>query len=470
MQTQKDLYQAHRLMQQRLGMALLQGEPDVPESPMRRHNVGMFAGALVAVLILAGFGIWGLIKPGNATKITDAGQLIVETETGATYVYSQQQNRLLPVANYVSARLLLDSADIKTLDVTSASLEKYARGPVVGIAGAPDSLPAGNKLVRGPWSVCVTEGPDGAGGRKPYVTLVGGTPVGGTPVGGDGMVVDDGRQTWLLWADTRMRVTADGVRMLNAQPRKVPAAWLNSIPEGRDFTGPPVPDRGKKIGGSGGRGAVTVGQVFTVPEVAGAPARWYVMLSDGLAPITLTQARLLLEDPATKKAYGKSPVLPVTIDAATANASPSRQTISGGGLPATMPRMVSSPAAAPLCAVYADTAKGSMRARLTVGSTMTIPEPKAGGDPEHFDQVVFPPGGAAMAGLLPAEGQVGSISNYYLVSEQGRRYALPSPDILGKLGYDTSQVAPLPPNILRLIPEGPALDPAVARSPLQVTR
>lgn len=38
MQTRKDLYQAHRLMMQRLGMALLQAEPDVPESPMRRHT------------------------------------------------------------------------------------------------------------------------------------------------------------------------------------------------------------------------------------------------------------------------------------------------------------------------------------------------------------------------------------------------------------------------------------------------
>ncbi len=108
MQTQKDLYQAHRLMTQRLGLALMRGEPDLPESPMRRQTVATFAGILVAVLVTAAFGIWGLLSPGNATKLTDPGQLLIEEETGASYVYNQQTGRLQPVANYVSARLLLD--------------------------------------------------------------------------------------------------------------------------------------------------------------------------------------------------------------------------------------------------------------------------------------------------------------------------------------------------------------------------
>ncbi len=71
MQTRKDLYQAYRLMQQRLGQALLQGEPDVAESPMRRHTLATFCGVLLSVLLLAVFGIWGVIKPGGATKLTE---------------------------------------------------------------------------------------------------------------------------------------------------------------------------------------------------------------------------------------------------------------------------------------------------------------------------------------------------------------------------------------------------------------
>ena len=146
MQTRRDLYQAHRLMMQRLGMALLQGEPDVPESPMRRHNVAMFCGILVAVLVVAIFGIWGLLKPGGATALTAPGTLIVEEQTGATFVYSETESKLIPVANYTSARLLLDSPTVTVRTVSSASLAGFTRGTLVGIPGAPDSLPAPEKL------------------------------------------------------------------------------------------------------------------------------------------------------------------------------------------------------------------------------------------------------------------------------------------------------------------------------------
>ncbi|MCG5218934.1 type VII secretion protein EccB [Streptosporangium sp. KLBMP 9127] len=468
MQTRKDLYQAHRMMQQRLGMALLQGEPDLPESPMRRHNVGTFCAVLLAVLVLAIFGIWGLLSPGNATKLTDAGQLLVEEESGATYVYSQQDRRLLPVANYASARLLLDSQEITVRSVSAASLADFARGPAVGIVGAPDSLPTKDKLVHGPWSVCVVEGPDASGGRKPYVSLIAGTAVGGTAVGESAMVVDDGRQTWVLWADRRMRVNANGVRALNAQPRQVPPAWLNAIPAGPDFAAPTVPNRGRKVRAPSGQVTAVVGQVFTVPGVAGAAARWYVLLSDGLAPITVTQATLLLEEPASRRAYGRQAVRPIQIDAATANASPSRRAIAGGGLPATMPNVVTPAMSAPHCAVYANTRSGSARATLTYGSRVGIPAPNGTGSPEHFDQVLLPPGGGAVVGLLPAEGQQTAISNYFLLSDQGRRHAIPSLEQVQKLGYEAADVAPVPAHILNLIPEGPALDPVAARSPLRI--
>lgn len=466
MQTRKDLYQAHRLMQQRLGQALLQGEPDVAESPMRRHAVATFCGILLSVLLLAVFGIWGLIKPGGATKLTEPGQLLVEQDTGAIYIYSQQERVLLPVANYVSARLLLDATDVTVRDVAAASLAGLPRGPLVGIPGAPDSLPAKDKLVHGPWSVCVVDGPDATGGLRPYVTLVGGFATGGRPFGGDAMIVDDGRQTWVIWGDRRMRVSASGVRALNAQPRKVPTTWLNAIPEGPDFSGPRVEHLGRKVHGPNGRVAAAVGQVFTVPGMGGAPPRYYVLLSDGLAPITLTQATLLLADPAIKAAYGRRAPQAVPIDAASANSSPSRQNVLGGGLPETMPKVVSPASTTPLCAVYANTAAGSARATLTVGSSIAIPTPRSPGDQEHVDQVLLPPGSAAVAGVLPGEGKLGSITNYYVIGDQGRKFAVTSADLLPKLGYGTSDATPVPAHLLHLIPDGPALDPAAARVPV----
>ncbi|MEV4161160.1 type VII secretion protein EccB [Nonomuraea dietziae] len=469
MQTRKDLYQAHRLMQQRLGMALLQAEPDVPESPMRRQNIAMFCGILLAVLVMAVFGIWGLIKPGGATKLTAAGQLLVEEESGALYVYSQQERRLLPVSNYVSARLLLDAAEIKVRNVSAASLADLPRGPLVGIPGAPNSLPKPAKLVKAPWSVCVVEGDDPSVGRKPYTTLVGGTDVGGAPIGEGAMVVNDGHQDWVIWAERRMKVSPAGVRALGAQPRKVPPAWLNAIPPGRDFTAPAVERRGQKVRGSDGKVAAVVGQVFTVPPLAGGEERWYVLLADGFAPISATQARLLLEDPASKRAYGTRKALPIPTDAASVNASPSaRKPIENNGMPATMPRVINPPVSAPLCAVYADTLKGSVSAKLTTGSRIPLSPPRTPADPEHFDQVLLPPGSAAVAGLLPGEGQHGSIAQFFLITDQGRRFALQSGSQLAAFGYDATHVAPIPASILHLIPEGPKLDPAAALRPLAI--
>jgi type VII secretion protein EccB len=461
MQTRKDLYQAHRLMVQRMGMALLQAEPDVPESPMRRHTVAMFCGMLVAVLITAAFGIWGLLRPGNATKLENPGQLLVEEESGALFIFSQQNRQLLPVANYVSARLLLDTGKIKVRNVTAASLAGYRRGPTVGIAGAPDSLPAKDKLVKGPWSACLTEGADAVNGRKTYVSLVGGMEVGGQPIGGGAIAVrDDQNQGWVLWKDQRMRVSSDGLRSLGVSAlRNVPATWINAIPEGVEFRARRIAERGERVPDAG-----RVGQVFTAPAVAGAPERWYVLLADGFAEIPIVEARLLLDDRGTKQAYGRERVKPLEIDAATANARPSKQQATAG-LPVTMPKVITPPPSAPLCAVYADAQKGSLTAKLTVGGNLSIPAPRSAGGTGQLDQVLLPPGGAAVAGRLPGEGLTSAINTYFLITDQGRQYPLKTPEVLEKLGYDAAATSPMPSNLLDLIPKGPLLDPAAARTP-----
>lgn len=405
MQTQKDLYQAQRLMQQRLGMALLQGEPDVPESPMRRQNVATFAGLLIAVLIVAGFGIWGLLSPGNATKLTDPGQLLIEEETGASFVYNQQSGRLQPVANYVSARLMLEDTDITVRTVSAESLAGFARGQKVGIPGAPDSLPKRERLVKGPWSSCVAEGTDATGTPKSFVSLVAGTDIGGTPVGDEALLVNDGQQSWVLWANQRLRA-ANVDRLSDQTPRRVPASWVNSIPAGVDFAAGRIPQLGRKATGPGGASA-RVGRVYKVAGMGGAGERWYVLLADGLAAINQTQAMLLLQDPASKTAYGRSPVRETTIDSATANATKdSARTMMNNALPATMPSFRVPSASAPLCAVYANTVQGSTKAVLTTGSRITIPQPTVSAGSDKVDQVLLPPGGAVLAGTLPGDGQL----------------------------------------------------------------
>lgn len=199
MQTRKDLYQAHRLTMQRVSLALLRGDPDLSESPTRRLTVSAFAGALVGILVVAGFGVWGLISPGGSGGLDKAGTLIIEKETGTKFVYSQQTKTMNPVANYTSARLILDTDKVDTKSVSQKSLDKYPRGPMVGILGAPDSLPDSKHQVQGPWSVCVHSAVTAKGTTTSYSSLVVGRGVGGRSLGdGEAVIVQDAGQPWVI--------------------------------------------------------------------------------------------------------------------------------------------------------------------------------------------------------------------------------------------------------------------------------
>ncbi len=478
MQTRRDLYQAHRLMMQRIGMALLAGEPDMPEPPTRRLMVSVFAGLMIGLLVVAGFGVWGLLSPGGATGLDTPGTLIIEKETGTKYVYSQQDKKLYPVANYASARLILGTAQLNRRLVSQSSLAKFTLGQPVGILGAPDSLPDAKHQVIGPWSVCVHTADNGQGGTRSYASLVVGTTVGGRSLGdGQAVVVHGAGESWVVWRNQRMKLPHAEVRPVSGtdSPPEVSTTWLNAVPPGPDFSPPPIPGRGAMVTGPDG-GKAAVGTFYVVRTVGG-DERWYVLLSDGLAPIKQTEGVLLQNDPDSKQAYPGRPVQPVSIDAASANAAQrSTSKVSADGLPDRMPAIGSYDASTPLCVVYSQTAAGSQGARVAVGGTMPAPVGTSSGvihtgaSGTVVDQVVLPPGDGALLGLLPAPNQVASISSYSVLTDQGLRFAVPSADIAGKLGFDVKKVAPVPGNLLHLIPEGPALDPKQATQPLSFPR
>jgi type VII secretion protein EccB len=480
MQTRRDLYQAHRLMMQRIGMALLAGEPDLPEPPTRRLIVSVFASLMVGVLVVAGFGVWGLLSPGGATGLDEPGTLIIEKETGTKYVYSQQDKKLYPVANYASARLILNTTQVNRKLVSQSSLAKFDRGQPVGILGAPDSLPDANHQVTGPWSVCVHSADNATGGTHSYASLVVGSAVGGRPLGdGQAVVVHGAGEAWVVWRNQRMKLPAAEVRPLSGtdHPTEVSTTWLNAVPAGPDFSPPVVPNRGDEVTGPDGRKAA-VGTFYLARAVGGTDDRWYVLLRDGIAPIKQTEGVLLQNDPDSQQAYKGQQVRPVPINPAVAAAAQqSTSKVSKDGLPDQMPKIDSYDAATPLCVVYANTATGSQDARVALGGTVPTPtaDPStssgsSGSSGAVVDQVVLPSGDGSLLGLLPAPNQVKSISSYSILTDQGLRFSVPSADIAGKLGFDVKKVAPVPGNLLHLIPEGPSLDPQQALKPLSFTR
>ena len=109
---------------------------------------------LVAAIGLGGFALYGLFA-GGGSKWRDAGAVIVEKESGARFVY--RDGRLHPVLNYASALLIVGADRSHTVLVSRRSIEGVPRGLPLGIADAPDSLPASGRLSTAPWTVCSLE-------------------------------------------------------------------------------------------------------------------------------------------------------------------------------------------------------------------------------------------------------------------------------------------------------------------------
>ncbi|GAA4242580.1 type VII secretion protein EccB [Actinomadura meridiana] len=480
MQNRRDLYQAHRLMTQRVGLALLQGEPDIAESPMRRLSIAAFAGVMVGLLVIAVFGIWGLLSPGGAKGLDEPGKLIIEKETGTKYIYDANSKKMFPVANYASALLALESdGGPERRTVSRKSLAGFERGAMIGIPGAPDSLPGDDQLIRGPWSVCTRESATATGVKRQVSALAAGKDVGGRGLAAtEAVVVQTGGVPWVVWQDHRMQMTipAAQVPSLTGGPgaEEVPATWLNAIPAAGNFGSPDIPQRGRAVPGPRG-GTSRVGQVFKAETGAGGQALWYVMLPDGLSQINETQAQLLLRDVKTTAAYPGEQARPLPTDVPSAQQLASQTRLLDNNLPPTLPKFVAWDTTTPLCAVYPI---GSSTARLSMGGS--LPAPSAGvlgsgtaGSSGTIDQMVLPPGGAALMSLVPAGGDSsgsGGSGSLSLVNDQGIRFALPSAEIAKKLGYDAKKAAPVPSSVIHLIPQGPALDPALARKPISTSR
>jgi type VII secretion protein EccB len=452
MQSRRDLFHAHRLMTQRAALALLRGEPDVPDQPLRRLNVATFCGVLVAVIVTALFVIWGLLGHTGGSLQYQPGLLVLDKQTGQPYVFCQNRE-LCPVLNYASARLALDNPTVTQETVSQASLDKFPRGPLIGIAGLPP-LPVASQLVRQPWSVC-TQTALGPAGTQTTTTVAAGIPTGGSGLGGRALLAQPlaGGQDWLIWNAERLPIQQAELSVLSSQvPVSVPAVWLNALPEGPAFAPPLITGQGGTV--TGPAGPVHVGQVYQVTVVAGT-TQYYVMLADGLAQITRTQAALLSSEPGAPTQ--------ATLTLSQVSGHRSASTVPAGGLPASIPAVATPGSSAPLCVVYSG-GGAALASQVETGGRM----PSGGtatGRPAGVTAVALPSGAGALVGDAPGPGQAGGAISYFLVVA-GRRYPLAATGVAAMLGYDLSQAALLPAGVVDLIPSGPALDPAQAVRPV----
>ena len=459
--------QAYAFVSRRQSAALMMDDPDSPDSPMRKLAVATFCSVMVAVLAVAAAGVYGLLRPGGNTSWRSGQSLIVEKDTGTRYVYTH--GVLHPVLNYASARLILGQAALSIVSVSAASLRAAQRGLPVGIAGAPDELPAPGTVSTGPWSVCSLPGSSASGAAIPYVRLTVGPGAAGSRLPADrALLVSalDGTP-YLIWENHRLRVPG-GVAALTAlgyaaaSPLPVGDAWLSALPQGPDLAAPPVTGPGRPGAAVAGRPAL-VGQVYATGS--GESGQYYVELADGLAPVTQAQADLLLSQPSLRSLYPARQPAAIGVTAVAAAAARSAASLVSPGLPASPPPL-------------ADGRNGQQEACLSyvAGSfapelwTTGLPDGGAASSPAGTvadtsgtavaDQVAVPPGGGAIVQAMAAPGASGG--TLYLVTDQGVKYPLPDASVLTALGLSGVVPERLPSALLGLVPTGPTLNPQAA--------
>ncbi|AXI74537.1 type VII secretion protein EccB [Streptomyces cavourensis] len=488
MQSKRDQVQAHGFMMGRLSSGLLTADPDAPESPLGRTTRGVVFGLLVTVLIGAGATVYGLLRPGGNETWRKGENLVVNRETGARYLWTGTDGVLHPVRNYASARLI-GGAQLKAVDVSTASLRDVPVGSPAGIPGAPDTLPGPAQLDAGSWHMCVT-GPDGAlpstsgavtgAGveQAGATTLVAGAPLETQDVGADRGVLVSGpdRAEYLVWRGSRLPLdrasdarNALGYGSERAMP--VSAAFLDALAPGPTLKPPEIPGRGEEGPALGGEPS-RVGQLFEV-SVPGGDSTYHLLRKDGLVPLSRLEAALVLGDPATQKdAYqGSSPkARAVGADALRTHRAKDSATppATGAELPRTPPAPQSAPRGTALCA-QVDGGNGGARIRsVLVPLTGLAPVAFSQGAAQPLaeacastDATVVRPGHGALVRALHASGAAHAATTY-LVAENGVKYRVPGKDALAALGYGEGDIGSVPAPLLAALPTGADLDPAAA--------
>jgi type VII secretion protein EccB len=459
MQTRRDQLQAYRFVTRRIVSALLSGEPETNERPMRRYGLAVFGSAMIATIVFAVAGVIGFLFPSGA-KLQDTA-IVIERETGARYVFIGGE--LHPVLNFASARLILGSENPTIQRVSQRSLQGYPRGEAVGIPNLPDPLPARSAIDRAPWSGCSTRRSVGAVDLVTHL-FVGSEPPGGQALGDRSLLVEhrdgDTRTRYLIANGQRFRITEASRTALGlsaARPIEVTQTIVAGMPPGPDLRAPSITDagdEGPEIDGEPGK----IGQIYVAAD------QHYVLLGNGLSPVGPVMRDLLL---------AKDPTV-IPIPAAAAAAERSSSTIEPAGFPTSLPELAfANREPGMVCLVAGPADAGAVGVVLHERRPPLDPptgRPSTGPDRTQLADAIHMRGGrAALVRLIPAPDDATPNTTTYLVTDQGIRHALPRVEtapVLSALGYGGIEPMGVPTHLLALLPVGPALDPAEAGKPV----
>ncbi|MBY0440911.1 MAG: type VII secretion protein EccB [Mycobacteriaceae bacterium] len=277
--------------------------------PLRTQSRAVLTGVLVLVTGLAGCFVFSLLRPSGA-----AGNSPVLADRSTAALYVRVGEKLHPVLNLTSARLIV-GRPVNPTTVKSSELDKFARGNLIGIPGAPERM-VQNTSSDANWTVCDSVDVSAAHAEHSTgVTVIAGIPDSSSVSHGvraaelesqqavlahhaDGA----GASTWLLWGGRRSRIDLADHAVTSALgldvhdrvvPRPIAAGLFNAIPEGLPLTAPAIPEAGNPASFAvpAPIGAVVV--AHGLDSTVNNGVLYYAVLPDGLQPITPVLAAIL---------------------------------------------------------------------------------------------------------------------------------------------------------------------------------
>ncbi|MFI6165053.1 type VII secretion protein EccB [Micromonospora haikouensis] len=453
MQTQRDHVHAYQFMMDRLSCALVLGDPGTAVFPARRALTGLGFGILIAVLVAAGFGVYGWIVPGGSAAFREKGAILVEKESGTRYVYLD--GVLHPTPNLASA-MLLQGGQAKVKLISRNSLRDVPRGPALGIADAPQLVPSPAELTTGPWLACLPGSVVDTPGESLGVNLDPRAVAEPLPAGRFLLVRGPDGARFLIHAGVKHRVLDDVVPValgaLDARPVRAPQRWLDWLPDGPALRAATIAGAGAAGPQVGGRSR-PIGTLYR-QELASGERRYFVLRGDGLAPVNRTEALFLEAGPAGAAIELDTAVL------AGAPRSADRSLLSR--LPDLSAAGWQDPGGRVLCLRQQPTSAS------TYASTVVLaPREQAAVDARGRGFVHAGPASGMLVVAVPGDG-TGPAPGMSLISDGGVAFPLADAQAVAALQLGGRPPVPFPRQLLAVLPQGPRLSRAAAAE--QITR
>jgi type VII secretion protein EccB len=288
-----------RFVMRRIASGIALHDTRMLVDPLRTQSRAVLMGVLILITGLVGCFVFSLIRPSGS-----AGNNAVLADRSTAALYVRVGDDLHPVLNLTSARLIVGRPENPTT-VKSSELDRFPRGNLIGIPGAPERM-VQNASHDANWTVCDAVSGTAHGAHSTGVTVIAGLPDGdgaraAAIRANQGVLVDNGSATWLLWDGKRSKIDLSDHAVTNAlglgvdvpTPRPIAPGLFNAIPESPPLAAPAVPNAGGAPNFSvpAPIGAVVVS--YGLDKTSSDAVRYYAVLPDGLQQIAPVLAAIM---------------------------------------------------------------------------------------------------------------------------------------------------------------------------------